>query len=101
MRDRKKPAIQLSVVKLETPTPEPEPELPDAPSKSARRRKKNKRDEGVESDDSDDGQSFLAGLAKTNLRSPWSMVILMPPAYMPCKNYLVDLCMRCYYVGYE
>ena len=52
-RERKKPAIQLGVVKLETPTPEPEPELPLAPSKSARRRKR--QEEGDDGDESDDG----------------------------------------------
>jgi hypothetical protein len=54
-REKKRPAIQLGVVKLETPTPEPEPELPLAPSKSARRRKRH--EEGDDGDESDDGKS--------------------------------------------
>jgi hypothetical protein len=53
-REKKRPAIQLGVVKLETPTPEPEPEVPLAPSKSARRRKRH--DDGDEGDESDDGR---------------------------------------------
>jgi hypothetical protein len=61
-REKKRPAIQLGVVKLETPTPEPEPELPLAPSKSARRRKRHAG--GDEDEESDDGgftdQWFLA-----------------------------------------
>lgn len=56
-RERKKPAIQLGIVKLETPTPEPEqPDQPAAPSKSARRRKRyDAREDG---DESDDGEFF-------------------------------------------
>jgi hypothetical protein len=53
-REKKRPAIQLGVVKLETPTPEPEPELPLAPSKSARRRKRHEK--GDDGDESDDGR---------------------------------------------
>jgi hypothetical protein len=54
-REKKKPTIQLGVVKLETPTPESEPELPVAPSKSAQRRRRYiERDDG---DESDDGES--------------------------------------------
>jgi hypothetical protein len=72
-REKKRPAIQLGVVKLETPTPEPEPELPLAPSKSARRRKRH--DHADEGDESDDGgftdQWYLARL----MNSSWPMVI--------------------------